>query len=77
MERISLVQFRRNARAVIRKVSSGRGVLLTVRNKPVVCLQPVVAAQVADDDPFYQLGKLAIEARPVTNEEIDSIVYGE
>jgi antitoxin (DNA-binding transcriptional repressor) of toxin-antitoxin stability system len=77
MERVSLVQFRRNARAVIRKVAAGRGVLLTVRNRPVVRLEPIVADQVSQDDPFYQLGRLAsANVNALTNEEIDKIIYG-
>jgi prevent-host-death family protein len=76
MERISLVEFRRNARAVIRKVSNGRSVVLTLRNRPVVRLEPVAAAQISSDDPFYRLGIIATrDVAGMTNEEIDEVVY--
>jgi len=76
MERVSLVEFRRSAGAVIRKVSTGRTVLLTVRNRPVLRLEPIVANRIASDDPFYQLGSIATrDVAGMTNEEIDEVVY--
>jgi len=76
MERVSLLEFRRDAEAVIRKVRQGKRLLLTYRGKPVMRLEPVADAEIGEDDPFYGLAQLAVaDGQPLTNEEIDRIVY--
>jgi prevent-host-death family protein len=77
MERITMVEFRRNASSALRKVMQGQSILLTYRGKPVVRLEPVATDQVREDDPIYGL---AARAEPggesMTNEQIDEAVYG-
>ncbi len=76
MEKISLLEFRRDALGVIRRVRQGKRLVLTYRGQPVMCLEPFRAGTPTADDPFYKLAQLATEAgEPVTNEEIDRIVY--
>jgi antitoxin (DNA-binding transcriptional repressor) of toxin-antitoxin stability system len=78
MERVSLLQFRRHAEAIIRKVRQGRRLLLTYRGKPVMRLEPIPEQAVADDDPFYGLHQVSdAGGAPLSNEEIDQIVYKE
>jgi len=76
MERVSVLEFRRDAEKVIRKVLQGKRLVLTYRGKPVLRLEPILDRKIAPDDPFYSLGKLAVPGgRSLTNEEIDRIVY--
>jgi len=76
MEKVSILQFRRDVQAIIRKVRQGRRLILTYRGKPVMRLEPIRERKVAPDDPFYTIAELAtVDRRPLGNEEIDQIVY--
>ncbi len=76
MDKVSLLEFRRHADAVIRKVRQGKRLILTYRGKPVLRLEPIEARHPGPDDPFYALAQLAVpNDRSLTNEEIDEIVY--
>ena len=77
MKSVSLLEFRQKAQAVLSYVQKGRGVLLTCRGKPVARLEPVVSRSASQADPFYSLDQLADDrGEPVTNDEIDRVVYG-
>jgi antitoxin (DNA-binding transcriptional repressor) of toxin-antitoxin stability system len=77
METVSVLEFRRDAVAVIRKVRQGKRLIMTYRGKPVMRLEPIRASTPAADDPFYKIAQLATgTGQPLTNEEIDQIVYG-
>jgi len=77
VEKVSVLEFRRDAVAVIRKVRQGKRLVMTYRGRPVMRLEPIVDEIPSADDPFYKLGDLASStAEPLTNEEIDKIVYG-
>ena len=76
MEKVTILQFRRDAEAVIRKVRQGKSLILTHRGKPVMRLEPIQDRVVNQDDPLYTISKLAVhDERSLTNEEIDEIVY--
>ena len=76
METVSLLEFRRQADAVIRKVRQGKRLILTYRGKPVLRLEPIDDQPVGSDDPFYALAHHAgSNGRSLSNEEIDQIVY--
>jgi prevent-host-death family protein len=76
MEQITVLDFRRHADAVIRKVRQGKRLILTYRGKPVMRLEPIQEPNPTANDPFYALSQLATpNGRPLTNEEIDEIVY--
>jgi antitoxin (DNA-binding transcriptional repressor) of toxin-antitoxin stability system len=76
MEKVSLLEFRRHAVAVIRKVRQGKRLIMTYRGAPVMRLEPIGPGMPAADDPFYKIAQLATaEGRPLTNEEIDQAVY--
>ncbi len=76
METVSLLEFRRHAVAVIRKVRQGKRLIMTYRGAPVMRLEPIGPGAPDADDPFYQIAQLATaEGRPLTNEEIDQAVY--
>jgi prevent-host-death family protein len=76
MEKVTVLEFRRDAEAVIRKVRQGKRLIMTYRGEPVMRLEPIQASAPDSDDPFYQISKLATnKGQPLTNEEIDQIVY--
>jgi prevent-host-death family protein len=79
MERVSMLEFRRDAEAVIRKVRRGQRLIMTYRGKPVMRLEPIQTSVPRPDDPFYQLAHLATHhtarVKTLTNEEIDQIIY--
>jgi antitoxin (DNA-binding transcriptional repressor) of toxin-antitoxin stability system len=76
MEKVSILEFRRDAVAVIRKVCQGKRLIMTYRGKPVMRLEPIRANTPGADDPFYKIAQLATgTGQPVTNEEIDQILY--
>jgi len=76
VDRISILQFRRQAEAIIRQVQQGKRLIVTYRGKPVMRLEPIRPEHVGPDDPFYSLDRLGVaEGQPLTNEAIDQIVY--
>ena len=76
MEKVSMLEFRRDAEAVIRKVRQGQRLIMTYRGKPVMRLEPIRARTPGADDPFYKIAQLATATgQPLTNAEIDQIVY--
>lgn len=78
MKKVTMLEFRRRAESVLEQVRKGQGFLLTYRGKPVATLQPVVEQRsISSDDPIYHLDELASDtAEPLTNAEMDRIVYG-
>ena len=78
MKTVSLLEFRKNARRVIRWAQQGRRMILTYRGEPVLRLEPLLDETPEEDDPFYKLNLLAEEkGKSLSNEEIDRIVYDE
>ncbi len=78
MNQVSILQFRREAEAIIRKVQNGQRLVVTYRGKPVMHLEPIRTPHVNSDDPFYSLDQLAVtDGKALSNEEIDEIVYGD
>ena len=76
MERVSILEFRRDASAVIRKVCQGKRLILTYRGQPVMRLEPIRDHKIDPQDPFYTIAQRAVpKGRSLTNEEIDQIVY--
>ena len=76
MKTVSMLEFRRNALAIVKGVQGGQRVMLTYRGKPVARLEPPEVAP-QHGDPFYTLADLADgSGRNQTNQEIDEAVYG-
>jgi antitoxin (DNA-binding transcriptional repressor) of toxin-antitoxin stability system len=77
VESVSILEFRRQAEAIIQKVRSGKRMILTYRGKPVIRMEPILEKTISIDDPFYKIDRLAArEGNSISNEEIDQIVYG-
>ena len=77
MNRISMLDFRRDAERVLAKVRNGERLILTHRGKPVARLEPVRDESFDADDPFYSLCEFAESAGSLTNRQIDEILYGQ
>lgn len=74
---VSMLEFRRTADDVLRKVQQGERFLLTYRGRPVARLEPIAASRPASDDPFYTIGEMADDSGGVlSNRQIDEILYG-
>ena len=75
---ISTHQMRFEFERVLRAVKAGRSLTLTYRNKPLARIVPLnEELLVAEDDPIFRLDELSEPIGPLTNTEIDRLVYGE
>ena len=75
---ISTDQMRFEFERVLRAVKAGRSLTLTYRNKPLARIVPLNEdLPIAKDDPIFRLDELAEPIGPLTNTEIDRLVYGE
>ena len=75
---ISTHQMRFEFERVLRAVKAGRSLTLTYRNKPLARIVPLnEELPVAKDDPIFRLDELSEAIGPLSNAEIDRMVYGE
>jgi prevent-host-death family protein len=76
MNKVSVLEFRREAKGVIRRLRQGQRLILTYRGKPVARMEPILADEIAEDDAIYSLADLAVPGlSSCTNQEIDEQVY--
>lgn len=62
---------------VLRAVKNGSTLTLTYRNKPLARIVPLKdEADVSPDDPVFRLDELAQSIGPLSNAQIDALVYG-
>jgi prevent-host-death family protein len=74
---VSMLTFRKNAAAVLRRVGRGQRLILTYRGRPVARLIPLSGQTPRKEDPFYRLAELAEETGPdLSNTAIDRILDG-
>ena len=77
MKQVTLVQFRKNAETILRRIERGERLVLTRHGCPVARLEPISEASPASDDPIYRLAELAVEGPgKMSNQEMDRIIYG-
>ena len=63
---------------VLQAVKAGRSLTLTYRNKPLARIVPLRArAEISPDDPVFRLHELAEPIGPLTNAEMDAVIYGQ
>jgi hypothetical protein len=62
----------------LKAVKQGRSLTLTYRNKPLARIVPLKDEQLlSEDDPIYRMYELAEPIGvPLTNEEMDKLIYG-
>lgn len=76
METVTMLEFRRNAASIIRRVQKGKHLVLTRRGTPVMRLEPLRDGTVRESDPFYGITESADDdVASLTNAQIDGIVY--
>jgi prevent-host-death family protein len=76
MESVSLVEFRKNAAQVLRRLQQGQSLFLTSRGRPVARLEPVRVEMAREDDPLYHLYEVAAEGgEALSNQEMDGLLY--
>ena len=62
---------------VLKAVKAGRSLTLTYRNKPLARIVPLhEQTSIPEDDPIFRLDELAEPIGPLTNAEIDNLIYG-
>jgi len=72
---VSLVEFRKNAGGLLKRVKRGQSLLLTVRGKAVARLAPV-EVPISEEDPLYRLAELATDdGKTLSNRDMDRLVY--
>lgn len=85
MKEVTMLEFRQNAEAIIRKIQQGGGMLLTYRGKPVLKLEPVKLKNkkvAKKNDSLLTICELSqqwdssADSSQLTNDDIDRIVYG-
>ncbi len=76
MVRVSLLEFRRDAKGIIRRLQKGQRMILTYRGLPVARMEPIAERTVSEDDPIYSLADIAVPGpASMSNEEIDRMIY--
>lgn len=75
---VSMVELRRDAAGVLRRLKKGQRLVLTHRGKPVARLEPIETAKArGEPDAIDRLEGIAGDAgESLGNDEIDAIVYG-
>lgn len=77
---VTMLQFRRNAEGVLRRVARGERLILSHRGKPAARLEPLDAplAEDAARDPFLSIGRRSKPSPkgPTPHADIDRVLYG-
>ena len=78
MKTISTSQLRSRTRSLVRSLENGTTVLLTYRGRKLANIWPLKLKNgVSGDDPLYRFHLLANKsANPLTDRQIDRLVYG-
>lgn len=79
MSTVTMLDFRRDPKSIIQRITSGEELILTYRGKAVIRLGPVKQEAPPADDPIYRLSEFAQDAEPLPEQErdreIDRLVY--
>ena len=78
METISTSQLRSRTRSLVRTLAGGKSVSLTYRGHKLANIWPLKSKNgIKANDPFYCFPRVADKsAKPLTDREIDRLVYG-
>jgi len=76
MRTVSLLEFRKNAKATLSIVAAGQPIVLPQRGRPVARLEPLGEERIGPDDPIYTMAELAVDGTALTNEQMDREIYG-
>ena len=80
MKTVTMLEFRRNASGILKRLAKGERLILSHRGKPAARLEPLETASSGDpgSDPFLTIGARALPSRkgPTKHANIDAILYG-
>jgi antitoxin (DNA-binding transcriptional repressor) of toxin-antitoxin stability system len=80
MKTVTMLEFRKNAKGVLRRIAKGERIVLSHRGKSAARLEPLTAASPADllADPFLSIGRRATPSPKgkTRHADIDRILYG-
>ena len=80
MKTITMLDFRKNAAGILRRIATGERFLLSHRGQPAARLEPVAAAAAANpvNDPFLTIAQRASPSPKgkTRHRDIDRILYG-
>jgi antitoxin (DNA-binding transcriptional repressor) of toxin-antitoxin stability system len=80
MKTVTMLEFRKNAERVLRRIARGERLVLSHRGKPAARLEPVTASPgvAFPNDPFLSIGRrsTASPKGKTKHSEIDRILYG-
>lgn len=80
MKTVTLLEFRRDAENILRRVEQGERLVLSRRGRPAARLEPIEPATKSDvtNDPFLTIGKRAVRSPKgkTRHADIDKILYG-
>lgn len=80
MKTVTMLEFRRDAAAVLRRVARGERLLLSHRGKPAARLEPLHTAPIdLPNDPFLSIAQRAKPSPKgrTKHREIDHLLYGD
>lgn len=80
MKTVTMLEFRKNAEGILRRVANGEKFLLSHRGRPAARLEPVVTSGSggSPSDPFLTIAQRALPSPKgkTRHAEIDKILYG-
>ncbi len=80
MKTVTMLEFRKNAEGILRRVQRGERFVLSHRGNPAARLEPIAAAISLDpaNDPFLTIGRRAVPSPKgkTRHADIDRILYG-
>jgi len=80
MKTVTMLDFRRNAEGILRRVAKGERLVLSHRGRPAARLEPIARPAGADpaNDPFLTIGRRALGSPKgkTRHQDIDRILYG-
>ena len=80
MKTVTMLEFRKNAEGILRRVAKGERFLLSHRGRPAARLEPLATNGAGDSatDPFLTIGQRALPSPKgkTRHADIDKILYG-
>ena len=80
MKTVTMLEFRKDAEGILRRVAKGERFLLSHRGRPAARLEPITTngPDESVNDPFLTIGKRAVASPKgkTRHADIDRIIYG-